>query len=368
MIFKVISGFEEQETGMIQCEKLLDWYRRNRRELPWRNTGDPYKIWLSEVMLQQTRVEQGLGYYLRFLEAFPDVHALAAASEDEVLKLWQGLGYYSRARNLHETAKIISRDFNGKFPEDYAGLISLKGVGPYTAAAIASIAFNQAVPVIDGNVMRVISRWFAIEEPVNSGPGKKAVQQILEEIIDRKQPGTFNQALMEFGALYCKPQNPRCGECIFKAQCMALQQKKVDALPVKMKKKPQTTRYFYYLYILQKSVSGVYTFLRKRSGEDIWKGLYEFPLIESKTELDPDQIVQSSDWKNLFGKNAAHIIKVSPQINHQLTHQLIKARFIEIEVDPAGQFPWLIRIPEHELGSYPVPRLIDRFIRARFPG
>ena len=366
MLLKVISGFEEQETIMNQCEKLLDWYRHNRRELPWRNTGDPYKIWLSELMLQQTRVEQGLGYYLRFLESFPDVHALAAATEDEVLKLWQGLGYYSRSRNLHETAKIISREFNGYFPEEYSGLIRLKGIGPYTAAAIASIAFDEAVPVIDGNVMRVISRWFAIEEPVNSGPGKKAVQHILDEIIDRKQPGTFNQALMEFGALYCKPQNPDCGGCIFKAQCMAFQQKKVEMLPVKLKKKPQTTRYFQYLYIRQESVSGFHTFLRKRLGEDIWKGLYEFPLIESETEPDPDQIVQTTDWKNLFVKTSIHINKVYPQVKHQLTHQLIKAMFIEIEIDPAGQIPGLIRIPEQEIGSYPVPRLIDRFIHARF--
>ncbi|MFW5705823.1 MAG: A/G-specific adenine glycosylase [Bacteroidota bacterium] len=353
---------------MDQCEKLLDWYHRNRRELPWRNTGDPYKIWLSEVMLQQTRVEQGLGYYLRFLEAFPDVHALAAAPQDEVLKLWQGLGYYSRAHNLHETAKRISRDYNGKFPGDYSGLISLKGIGPYSAAAIASIAFNQAVPVIDGNVMRVISRWFAIEEPVNSGPGKKAVQHILEELIDRKHPGKFNQALMEFGALHCKPQNPDCGGCIFKAQCMAFQQKKVDVLPVKMKKKLQTTRFFCYLYIRQETASGYHTFLQKRSAQDIWKGLYEFPLIESKTGSDPDQIIQTTDWKNLFGKTGIHINKVYPQVKHHLTHQLIKAMFIEIEVDPAGQFPWLIRIPEHELGSYPVPRLIDRFIHARLQG
>ncbi len=324
---------------------------------------DPYRIWLSEVILQQTRVDQGLDYYRRFVEKYPNVRSLAAATEDEILKLWQGLGYYSRARNMHQAARTIVEEYNSVFPSDYQSLIRLKGIGPYTAAAVASIAFGEPVPVIDGNVMRVVSRWFAIEEPVNTAAGKNAIAAALDQIIDKKQPGKFNQALMEFGALFCKPRNPDCENCIFAAQCLAFQNKMVDRLPAKQKKAPQRTRYFYYLFIRRKAQQATVVYFRKRPPGDIWQGLYDFPLIESSTETDPDALIRTKDWQIFFGPKKLSINKVSPVYIHQLTHQRIVARFVEIDLHDDTPFDAPLQaVPFGRIRSLPVPRLIDKFI------
>jgi A/G-specific adenine glycosylase len=246
-------------------QNIYKWYNINKRDLPWRNTSDPYKIWLSEIILQQTRVEQGKKYYLNFVEKYPDVHKLAQANEDEVLKLWQGLGYYSRARNLHVTAKYVSRKLNGKFPNDFAELQQLKGIGNYTAAAIASIAFNLPHAALDGNIYRVLSRYFGIATPINSVAGKQDFTQLANEILNKTNPGMHNQALMEFGALQCTPKSPNCFACPINETCYALIKKHVEKLPVKNKNVKQTTRFFYYYYI----DDGKYTFLEKRTKADI---------------------------------------------------------------------------------------------------
>ncbi len=246
--------------------------------MPWRETSDPYCIWLSEIMLQQTRIEQGLPYYLAFTNAYPSIFDLANASEEEVLKLWQGLGYYSRARNLHATAKYIAFELNGKFPETYEGLLKLKGVGDYTASAIASISYNEPVAVVDGNVYRVLSRYFDIDTPINSTAGIKEFKLLAKELLDKEDPATYNQAIMEFGALQCKPQSPLCNTCPLSASCLALKNNKISMLPVKLKKGKIKKRYFNYLVFQSEENK---TILEKRSGKGIWEGLYQFPLIET---------------------------------------------------------------------------------------
>ncbi|HET8808815.1 MAG TPA: A/G-specific adenine glycosylase, partial [Flavobacteriaceae bacterium] len=277
-------------------EKLIDWYLPQKRELPWRNTVDPYKIWLSEIMLQQTRVAQGLPYYEVFLENFPAVFDLAKASEEKVLKLWQGLGYYSRARNMHFTAKYIAEEKNGEFPKTASGLLKLKGIGDYTAAAIASICFGEPVPVVDGNVYRALSRIFGIETPIDSTLGKKEFKQLAHQLIDPKKPAEHNQALMEFGALQCKPKNPLCETCPFQNSCMALQLGKIEKLPVKTKKIKTTLRHFNYLVFVSKNKQ---TLLQQRTGKGIWQNLYEFPLLESEKEETRESFVQKPELKKL---------------------------------------------------------------------
>lgn len=258
--------------------KLLNWYAQNKRDLPWRNTQNPYFIWLSEVILQQTRVQQGLSYYLKFIEAFPTVSDLANAPQDQVLKLWEGLGYYSRARNLHATAQVIQSEYNGYFPTTYKELIQLKGIGPYTAAAIASIAFNEVQAVVDGNVYRVLSRVFDVETFIDSTTGKKEFQALANELISNEHPAEFNQAIMEFGATHCTPKQPNCSTCIFNDSCAALEQNKIELLPRKEKKTKKKNRYFNYLVLHN---TNKHTFIQQRTESDIWQGLYQFPLIES---------------------------------------------------------------------------------------
>ena len=254
---------------------LIDWYLSNQRELPWRKTKNPYHIWLSEIMLQQTRVAQGLPYYLRFTEEFPTVFDLAEASEEKVLKLWQGLGYYSRARNLHFTAKEIVKNHQGQFPSDYHQLLKLKGIGSYTAAAITSFAFNQPYAVVDGNVIRVLSRVFGIEIPYDSVTGKKRFQQLAQELLIKNKPGMYNQAIMEFGALQCKPKSPNCSICPMQDFCIAYQAMEVHAFPVRSKKIKVKERFLHFLMI--QTDNGICIGKRK-SG--IWNGLYEFPFFE----------------------------------------------------------------------------------------
>jgi len=343
---------------------LVEWYKLNKRQLPWRETNDPYKIWLSEIIMQQTRVNQGLVYYQRFSEHFPSVGMLADASEDEVLKLWQGLGYYSRARNLHFAAKTIVNKFNGQFPQDYTDIIALKGIGPYTAAAIASIAFNQPFPVIDGNVTRVISRWFAITDPINSSLGRKKIETAVTELITGRSPGTFNEAIMEFGALYCKPKNPECESCLFKISCLGFQQGLVDVLPVKLKNPPPKMRYFNYLFITSGDEKHQIVYLKKRADGDIWQGLYDFPLIETETETDVNILMNGNTWKEIFYESKPVITKISREFKHQLTHQRIFAKFVSINIIENPAFPSnsLITAELKNLGKYPIPRLVEQYL------
>ncbi|AFL80845.1 A/G-specific DNA-adenine glycosylase [Aequorivita sublithincola DSM 14238] len=340
---------------------LIAWYLQNKRDLPWRNTTNPYRIWLSEIMLQQTRVLQGLPYYLKFVEAYPKVEDLANAPEDDVLKLWQGLGYYSRARNLHATAKIVSEEMNGTFPNNYNDLLKLKGVGDYTASAIASISFNQPEAVVDGNVYRVLSRYFGIPTPINTTPGQKEFKQLAQQLIDKKEPGTFNQAIMEFGARFCVPQSPDCGNCIFNDSCVAFQQKKVTELPVKIKAKPVKNRFFNYLVVLSENER---TILQQRTGKGIWQKLYEFPLIETSEEINISELQNFPQFRtfseNLNIENIS-LFNEKPVI-HKLSHQHLNTRFWIVETSEEKENT----VPISEVKNYAVPVLIADFVSEFF--
>ncbi|GGG24055.1 A/G-specific adenine glycosylase [Dokdonia pacifica] len=327
--------------------------------MPWRQTTDPYRIWLSEIILQQTRVAQGLPYYLKFTETFPTVHDLANASEEEVLKLWQGLGYYSRGRNLHAAAKYIVEDCEGIFPNTYKELLKLKGVGDYTASAIASISFNEPTAVVDGNVYRVLSRYFGIDTPINSTQGIKEFKALAQELIDIEQPANFNQAIMEFGAIQCKPQNPYCLHCIFNDSCVALQKNSINTLPVKLKKIKVKNRYLNYLVFKS---SDHKTIIERRTGKGIWQGLYQFPMIEG--EFDVSRFRESELF---LKKTAAYTIKSIEQHNikpivHKLSHQHLHTIFWIIDVEKLDDTALEIKT----LTSHPVPVLIEKFIVAYF--
>ena len=342
-------------------DTLLKWFDVNRRDLPWRHNPTPYEVWLSEVILQQTRVSQGMDYYLRFIERWPTVVDLAEASEEEVLKMWQGLGYYSRARNLHHCAQQVTSEHKGQFPPDYEKLKQLKGIGDYTAAAIASIAFNLPHAVVDGNVYRVLARLYDIDTPININEGQKLFAQLAEDLLNRKQPGLHNQALMEFGALHCTPKNPNCLLCPLQAQCLAFVHQTVMQRPVKLQKVKVTTRYFNYLVI--KTNGCIY--LHKRSDNDIWKNLYDFPCIESDQPMSVEEVIASEQFKQIIENKPFTIIKTSPVFIHKLTHRTILAQFIEIKLEKK-----LLRIetkdlfltPETDLGNFPIPRLIDLYL------
>lgn len=309
---------------------LTQWYLQNKRDLPWRNTVNPYFIWLSEIMLQQTRVAQGLPYFLRFTEAFPTVFDLAKASEEEVLKLWQGLGYYSRARNLHKTAQQVAFELNGEFPKTYADLLKLKGVGEYTAAAIASFSYNENVPVVDGNVYRVLSRYFDVETDIASSGAKKEFTQLAAELLPKGKANLFNQAIMEFGALQCVPKNPDCGHCIFNSSCAALQKRKVGMLPVKSKKVKVRTRHFNYLVF---SDEGENTLLQKRTQKGIWHNLYEFPLLETENELTEAALLELLQNQEFVTNEVTTIQWYNSETTlHKLTHQHLNINFWKIVV------------------------------------
>lgn len=342
-------------------EILAVWYAENKRELPWRNQEDPYKIWISEIILQQTRIDQGWNYYLRFIERFPDVFSLANASEDEVLKYWQGLGYYSRARNLHQGAKFIVFTYNGIFPNEYDKIKQIKGIGDYTAAAIASFAFKLPFPAIDGNAYRVLARIFGVSTPIDTIQGKKEFKLLAERLIDKKQPDIFNQAIMDFGATWCKPKNPNCNYCPFENICFAQIHHLQDSLPVKEKKIQLKIRYFYYFNIIDNG----FTYIHKRSAKDIWAGLYEFPLIECEQKYDISKIVELQYFKNYFLDSQFVIKKVFQPIKHQLTHQTIIAQFIEVEIingnfSSQSQF---LKIKKEDLSNYPISRLMELGVR-----
>lgn len=338
-------------------ELLIHYYTNHYRKLPWRDTSNPYLIWLSEVILQQTRVAQGLKYYYKFTEQYPTVQDLVAADEDEVLKLWQGLGYYSRARNMHATAREVVNQYNGEFPASFMELKKLKGVGDYTAAAIASFAFGEAVPVVDGNVSRVISRYFGVEEAIDGNLGKKLIRSIVEQEMDRKNPALFNQAIMEYGAMVCTPKSPNCASCELRAGCYAHAYQKVELLPLKAKKLIPRNRYFYYLVIRHEGR----ILYKKRGPGDIWQGLHDFPLIEMEKEVSLDVILSSPEFSKIMTNNKDYqILSVSESIRHVLTHQILQVRFISIESQQAlpGDYS---SIPESEFEQLAVPVVIQAY-------
>jgi A/G-specific adenine glycosylase len=349
-------------------KEIIDWYLNEHRALPWRETQNPYFIWLSEIILQQTRVNQGLEYYNNIIREFPDIFSLARAKEEKVLKLWQGLGYYSRARNLLKTAKAIIKKHNGIFPENYEEIIDLKGIGPYTAAAILSIAYSKPFPVIDGNVLRVMSRYFVIAEPIDDIPTRNRINNHLKKLIDKEQPGNFNQAIMELGALICKPMNPECNKCPVAKACKALKTERTDAFPVKNKKSPVSKRFFFYMVIRMNHRNKEYIYINKRNDKDIWKKLFDFPLIESDKPLNLIQLKRSAGWKKIFGTlDSADVLEFGEQIIHKLTHRELIVRFVEIRIrkqlDNNLDF---IKIFPTEIKKYPVPRLIEKFLEENF--
>lgn len=337
--------------------KLINWYRENKRELPWRNTTDPYKIWLSEIILQQTRVQQGLPYYEKFTNQFPTINDLADASEQDLLLLWQGLGYYSRARNMHYTAKMIVDKYNGNFPENHNEILALKGVGEYTAAAIASFAFDKAYPVLDGNVFRFISRLFGIEKPIDTSTGKKEITNALDLIFNTQKPALFNQAIMEFGATHCTPKKPKCDTCIFNMQCEALGSKKVMSIPVKKgKTKILQVNHTYMCFIHDNK-----TYIEKRTA-GIWKNLYQFPLIEE--DIKPDGITKIIN-RYLKTPLKFEISEVFDS-THILSHRKIQASFYTIHLDTSPIFLKnnIFEIPLADLTTrYPVSILTQNYLK-----
>lgn len=348
-------------------EHITNWYRENKRDLPWRNTKDPYKIWLSEIILQQTQVKQGLPYYLKFISAYPTVEQLANASEEEVLKLWQGLGYYSRARNLHYTAKYITKELDGIFPDNYADIIKLKGIGDYTAAAILSFAFNEPKPVLDGNVFRVLSRYFGIDTPINTTEGTKTFKTLASRIFNSDDPSEHNQAIMEFGALLCKPKSPDCMFCPLQQDCAAFQSGKVNDLPVKLKTLKRRKRFFNYLIIKNKNGEFI---IQQRLKKDIWQKLFEFPLIESNHQR---KSLQSKDLDNISILGDEQNIPVKKltekPLKHVLSHQDIFADFWKIETELKQKDidnEQYVLTRKDELTKYAMPVLISKFIEDTF--
>ena len=319
---------------------MLDWFRENRRPLPWRETRDPYAIWLSEVILQQTRIAQGTAYWQRFIERWPTVEDLAAATEDEVLREWQGLGYYSRARNLHAAARQIVE--LGHFPNTMEEIRRLKGVGDYTAAAIASIAFDLPEAVVDGNVYRVLARHFGIETPINSTEGKKTFKALAQELLPPSEASAFNQAMMDFGAVQCVPQSPRCANCPLIESCAAFREGRVEELPVKLKKLQVKTRHLTFVYI---RCNG-YTAIHRRGAGDIWQGLWEPPCVQNDDLLKNAKLLRSN-------------------VKHVLTHRILLADFYLLECDERPPLPDdFIWIPESDISQYGVPRLVELLLEA----
>jgi A/G-specific adenine glycosylase len=340
---------------------LTNWFDKNKRELPWRKSNDPYKIWLSEIILQQTQVKQGLPYYNKFLKNYPNIYELARSSEDEVMKNWQGLGYYSRARNLLFTAKYIVHELNGIFPKKYIDLIKLKGVGDYTASAIASICFDESVAVLDGNVFRVLSRYFGIEIPINSTQGIKHFKSLAKSLLPKKRIGDYNQAVMEFGALQCKPKSPNCSICPININCVAFTTNNTKNLPIKIKRSKIKDRYFNFLVYLTKKTE---TVIEKRNVKGIWQQLYQFPLIETESSVSKKKLMSSKkglEKYNLINPEIELINK--SEIVHKLSHQRLHIKFWKLnkKIKHHKTVYW------NDLKKYPVPSPIAEFIRSYKP-
>ncbi len=340
---------------------LLAWnYNDNKRKMPWKGEKDPYKIWISEIILQQTRVQQGLAYYQRFIHAFPNVKCLAAAPEQKVFKLWEGLGYYSRCRNLIASAKFIAGELAGIFPESYPDILDLKGVGDYTASAIASFAFNQPYAVLDGNVFRVLSRFFGITEPVDTTAGKKLYSLLAAGLLDKKNPGIYNQAIMDFGAVICKPAQPLCYSCPLQRNCVAFNKDLVNILPVKEKTIQRTERFFNYLIV---EYAGLF-YVRRRTDKDIWQGLYEFILLETEQLLTDEELLTTETFTSFFNKKKYSITATSNAHRQQLTHQTINGKFFHVKITTPLKFKNdLILVAKGEINQLPFPKFIASYLR-----
>jgi A/G-specific adenine glycosylase len=337
-------------------KKLLDWFKENRRAFPWRENAEPYNVWLSEIILQQTRAAQGLPYYESFISNFPRVEQLAAAKEDHIMKLWQGLGYYSRARNLHATAKIIKNQYKGRFPTDFQEIKALKGVGDYTASAIASICFNKEQAVVDGNVYRVLSRIFGMDQPIDASVAYKVFKKKAQDLMKGAPPGDFNQAMMEFGALQCIPKKPNCQDCIFKKECVALREEKVNLFPIKVKRVKVKNRYLQYFVLIDESKN---TLLEKRVGKGIWQNLYQFPLIETFANQNH---YQDDRLESLLAKHQItsdfEIYKWNDQpIFHKLTHQHLEINFWILNLRVGTN----LDISMSQIQNYPMPKVLQNF-------
>lgn len=346
-------------------EKLLDWYSENGRKLPWRETDNPYFIWLSEIILQQTRIEQGRSYYEHFITTYPTIRHLADASEEQVLKSWQGLGYYSRARNLHAAARQVAYTMDGRFPSTYEGILSLKGVGRYTAAAIASFAFRLPCPVIDGNVYRLVSRLYGITTPIGTDAAYRQFEELLAHLIDRQHPDRFNSAMMDFGSIYCKPTGCDCPGCIFRQECVAFRDGKVALLPVRPAPPKVQKRYFYYFDVRWPAPQGQIMLMQQRSTGDIWQGLFELPLHETAAPISARKLKAESAavLQQWFGAEP-ETLEIGPLMKHQLTHRTIMAQFIRANyASRPPQIPANMRaVAPPELKTIPISRLIDRYL------
>ncbi|MEA2106988.1 MAG: A/G-specific adenine glycosylase [Bacteroidota bacterium] len=340
---------------------FVTWYEQNKRALPWRETNDPYPIWISEIILQQTKVNQGISYYYNFIKQFPDIYTLANAPIEKVLKIWQGLGYYSRARNMHYAAQQVINQYQGKFPANFQELLKLKGIGEYTAAAIASIAFNIPEPALDGNVYRVLSRLYGIAESPQKADGKKIFRQKAMELIKNQSPGIFNQALMEFGALQCIPKNPDCTRCVLKNLCFAFKNNMVNELPLKKQRIKQRQRYFHFLHIHYQNK----IYIEQRTQNDIWKLLYQLPLIETNKPVNTENLTNQTLWKNLFKGTRVNIQNISKEIIHQLSHQKLFTKFYYINIDHPNSYLLknYMEINAEDIEKYSIPKLLDNFLR-----
>lgn len=342
-------------------DELIHWYFKNKRDLPWRNTTNPYIIWLSEIILQQTRVEQGLPYFNRFLEKYPDVNSFAAAGEGDILNLWQGLGYYSRGRNMLKTARQVVAEFGGEFPVDYEQLIHLKGIGEYTAAAISSFSANHAKAVVDGNVFRVLARYFGISDPINSTKGKKLFQDVANDVLNKENPGLHNQAMMEFGAMLCKPKSPDCEICPVKSGCYAYNNNAIAGLPQKLKKTKIRERFLNYIVV----TNGDTILMNKRGEKDIWANMHDLPLFESAHRITAEQVLSLPEFKSHFGENTL-IINTYPIKKHVLTHQHLHAQFIHIDKTPIKLEQKWFHINVNNLKNIAMPKIIFIFINNLF--
>lgn len=341
---------------------LLRWNReQNNRKMPWKSEKDPYKIWLSEIILQQTRVDQGIRYYETFVKHFPTVHELAAAKQEKVFKLWEGLGYYQRCKNLLNTASIIVQEHDGKFPGTYDGLLRLKGIGPYTASAIASFAYNAPHAVLDGNVFRILSRVYGMHTPIDTTQGKKIYTALAQELLDKKNAAVYNQAIMDFGATVCRPRNPACATCPMRSFCEAYAHNIVHLLPEKEKKTAVKKRWFSYFVLEQDE----HVFLFKRSGDDIWENLYEFFLVEAEGPVTPSAEAIKKMLLPLGKNTGAKLISVSPLYNQRLTHRQIEAQFIHVRIKTSVNVPGGIAVPWPQLKRYAFPRVIREYLTSR---
>ena len=338
---------------------IVAWYKKNKRDLSWRSTRDPYLIWLSEIILQQTRVEQGLPYFENFSSGLPNILKFATASEHDILKMWQGLGYYSRARNMHKAAKEILTVYNGAFPKTFVELKQLKGVGDYTAAAIASFAYNLPHAVVDGNVYRLLSRYFGIDTPIDTPKGKKEFAKLAGELLDKKNAALHNQAIMEMGALICKPKKPECEVCPLLAGCSAFENNTIASLPVKLKKTLVRNRYFYYLVFKAENK----LIINHRSANDIWKNMYDLPLIETNKKMNLEKVLSSVQFQSRVRNIDFLIRKVSEPIIHKLSHQHLHTVFIVLECKDLPTTDGTQKVVEiKNLVKYAFPKLIENFL------